>query len=195
MWSNNLKVCCLFLLTSLSAWAAPSQVTQLFLEHYIQNNTLSVHAKARITLSPAMVDALKHGVPLYFLSRIELREPILLFGLIPYQRTVTQHTTLAQLRFNPLNQRWHLINENKQRHLKTATLAEALEILGTFDHLSLIDTQHLHPGIPYRLAWRITLDRDKLPIPLWLTTLYDASWQLDSGWLIKPVDVRKLWQR
>lgn len=202
MWRNISSLLTVLLLLALGAsrsayaeQAKTPEVTLLFLQHYIQQDQLMVNAKARIKLSDEMINALQHGVALYFRSRIQLWEPSLFMGLLPYNRTISQHTTLARLRFNPMDEHWHLVNETKQRKVIANTLQEAMDILGTFTELPLANIHHLHPGIQYKLAWHIQLDRTKLPTPLWLTTLKNPQWHLSSDWLIKPVDPRKPWQR
>ncbi len=195
MCANVRSLLILLWLATLPASAQTHGVTLLFLQHYVEQDTLKVNTRLRVRLSPVMREALRHGMTLHFITRFQLVEQTRLMGLIPYQRTVTTLDQPVQLSLSPFDSRWRLYNRRTGRVVTTGTLREALEVLGTFSDTRLADMTELHPGIHYALRLRLRLDSARLPLPLWLQTLFDDRWRLDSGWIVEPVDERKLWQR
>ncbi|WP_294946563.1 DUF4390 domain-containing protein [Sulfurivirga sp.] len=172
-----------------------AQVTVLFFQHHIEQRQLMVDARVRIKLSTTQRDALEHDIPLYFITRFRLVEHSPLMGFIPWQRTVIEREVPVRLQRARLQGRWLLTNLRNGRQSEAETLEEALDILGTFSDIHLVDQAELHPGIDYRLRLRLQLDRNRLPAALWLESLTDPTWRLDSGWVEESVDQRKLWQR
>lgn len=190
----------LLLLLMLAVLPAQAQqhlpnVTLIFLQHYVDQDALKVNARMRIKLSDDMIAAMRHGIPLYFSTRFQLIEQTRLMGILPHERTAASLTQTVQLAWSPFDRRWWLFNQRTRRVASTGTLQEALEILGTFSDTALADMAELHPGIRYVLRLRLQLDRTRLPPPLWLKTWLEPQWRLDSGWIVEPIDERKLWQR
>ena len=174
---------------------ASPKVTVLFLHHYIEDNQLKADLRLRPHLSEAMIEALHHAIPLYFQTQLRLVEHTRLSGLIPLHRTIAQRTFSLRLDYLPEKRQWRLINFDSGRVRLHALLGDALDTLGTYMGIPLSPLQPLHPGIHYTVDARFSLQRRRLPAPLWLKSLGDPAWQLDSGWYQTDVDARKLWQR
>ncbi len=188
------------MLTSLAgmAFAAadnPPRVTVLFLHHYVEDATLKADLRLRPHLSAAMIDALHHAIPLHFQTDLRLVEHTRLSGFIPLHRTAGAAHFALRLDYLPEKRQWRLINFDSGRVRRYDLLEDALETLGTYTGIPLAPLQQLHPGIHYTVEARFRLQRSRLPAPLWLKSLGDAAWQLDSGWYRTDVDPRKLWQR
>ncbi|SIN70630.1 protein of unknown function [Sulfurivirga caldicuralii] len=174
--------------------AAPS-VTMLFLHHYVEDETVLADLRLRPRLSTAMLDALTHAIPLFFETRLRLVEHTRLSGLIPLQRTISETRFSLRLDYLPEKRQWRLLNIDSGRVRHDDLLDEALETLGTYTGIPVASMTQLHPGIAYTIEARFRLNRNRLPAPLWLKSLGDRNWQLDSGWYRTNVDPRKLWQR
>lgn len=170
-------------------------VTVLFLHHYVEDETLVADLRLRPRLSPAMLDALTHAIPLFFETRLRLVEHTRLSGLIPLHRTISEIPFSLRLDYLPEKRQWRLLNTGSGRVRQYDLLDDALETLGTYTGIPLASMSQLHPGIAYTIEARFRLSRNRLPAPLWLRSLGDRSWQLDSGWYRTNVDPRKLWQR
>jgi len=197
MCVNVRNLLLLMMLIALPAQAQQHQphLTLIFLQHYVDQEALKVDARIRIKLSDDMIAALRQGIPLYFSTQFQLVERSRLMGLLPLKRRVAALTQTVQLSWSPLDRRWWLLNQRSQRVVSADTLQDALEILGTFSDIALAPMHDLHPGVPYALQLRLRLLQTHLPPPLWLKTLFDSRWHLDSGWIVEPIDERKLWQR
>jgi len=188
------------LLTGLTAPASAAaadapQVTVLFLQHYVEDDTLKVDLRLRPRLSSAMIDALHHAIPLYFLTQLRLVEHTRLSGMIPMRRTVAEVRFPLRLDYLPEKRQWRLINLDSGWLRQYDLLEDALETLGTYTGIPLAPLARLYPGIRYTIEARFALQRSHLPAPLWLKSLGDTAWQLDSGWYRTDMDPRKLWQR
>lgn len=188
-----LMFCCLPL--SGAARTQHPQVTLIFLQHYVEQEALKLNARMRIKLSDAMIAALRHGIPLDFDVHFELIERTRLMGLLPHARTVSTLDQTIRLAWSPFDRSWWLYNLRTRRFIRAGTLQEALEILGTFSDIPIARMSDLHPGVPYVLRIRLKLAQLRLPPPLWLKSLFEPQWQLDSGWILESIDERKLWQR
>ena len=135
-----------------------------------------------IHLSREMIDALKHAIPLYFQTTIQVKEDSAsIFGIIPNSRTLATHVIAVRLDWQHFEQRWRLINLKSGHVLTLNTLDEALNTLGTFEKFKLIDVREMIIGPPHAVEIRFQLDRNRLPIPLWLQSWLNPAWKLDSG--------------
>jgi len=169
--------------------------TILYLHHYVEEETLRADLRLRPHLSRAMLAALRHAITLHFLTRLRLVEHTRLSGLFPMHRIVAEARFSLRLDYLPEKRLWRLTNLNSGRVRHYGLLDEALDTLGTYTGIRLAPLAQLHPGIRYTIETRFMLQRSRLPAPLWLQSLGEAAWRLDSGWYRTDVDPRKLWQR
>lgn len=147
----------------------PATAQRLALEgvELISTTPLMLAPQLTVDLGPRAAAALEAGVALDFLLELELQAP--------QRLRVTRH---LGLRYSPLLQRYELDIEGqgvRGYDFPSALLAGLERALLVFPEVS--DCTAACSG-----RVRLQLDRSRLPAPLRLPSLFEADWQLDSGW-------------
>lgn len=143
----------------------------------LENDIWYLSLDARIPLSADPVRALHSGIALPFDYIVTLRAPGGWFG--GDKKTV--HHRL-QLYYDHITRTYLLKDPVTLRERNYATLDAALDALGTLRRVPLISTGLLNPDKRYRIEARLTLDAQRLPVSLRLTTLFSSAWAIDSAW-------------
>lgn len=178
--------------TATASPAAPGRIEVLSLYDYQDNQQLILDARIRLSLPPAVMDALQHEIPMTFQTEINLDESRSLLG-IPYQRNRVQIRYQTRLQYYRFNQAWVLHNLRNEKVQSFSSLEEALETLGTLSGFALTNLATLHPNTEYHMGVRMFLDRWTLPSPMMIDALFSPAWQLDSGWESIQIQSPKSW--
>ena len=125
--------------------------------------------------SPAVREALEHGVDLQLDVEIRLARR---HG--PIAREIGRRSTPLRIRYLPLTEQWQLEeNDETQIFPRFWLLREALAEPRSFDSgitRSQADEQ------PLQLQVRARINRDELPAPRHLPTLFSSEWHLGEPW-------------
>lgn len=120
--------------------------------------TLDYHA--RLTLTPAIEDALRRGVPLYFVAQAAVYRNRWYWR----DERVGRVTRNWRLSYQPLTDSWRLsLGALSQSY---PTLAEALAPLARVSGWRLADADRLEPGERYYLEFNFHIDKGQLPQPM-----------------------------
>ena len=148
----------------------------------------SADADVRVTLSPVLIDALLRGVPLYFVSEVEIYKTRWywfdkkLFGQVRVVR-VSYHAVTQQYRvaIGGLHQSAHAALEDA---LAAATSLRGWSLAGESESrlLSLARDLRESPR-DYEVRLRVRLDGSQLPKPLQIYALTNRDWNLSSDWI------------
>ncbi len=151
-------VCALLLATS-PAQAQSVELKSLKLER--RDAELTLEFNARLTLGPAIEDALQRGVPMYFVAST------VVYRNRWYWRDerVTRVNRSWRLAFQPLTGGWRVgvVGGLSQSY---ATLAEALAPLSRVSGWRLLEGEKLEPGERYYVDFALRLDNSQLPQPM-----------------------------
>lgn len=152
----------LLALTLLAATAVQAQSVDLkSLKLERREAELVLEFNARLTLGPAIEDALQRGVPMYFVAST------VVFRNRWYWRDerVTRVTRSWRLAYQPLTGSWRvsLVGGLGQGY---ATLAEALAPLSRVSGWRLLEGEKLEPGERYYVDFSFRLDNSQLPQPM-----------------------------
>ena len=155
-------VCWMLALTLLAAAAVQAQSVDLkSLKLERRDAELVLEFNARLTLGPAIEDALQRGVPMYFVAST------VVFRNRWYWRDerVTRVTRSWRLAYQPLTGSWRvsLVGGLGQGY---ATLAEALAPLSRVSGWRLLEGERLEPGERYYVDFSFRLDNSQLPQPM-----------------------------
>lgn len=181
--SSRLPLCILFLLF----FSYPSFVFSKpaihfsYLKEVFQNQQLALNAAVDFTLPEQVISAIEHDIPILFKTEIVLFEKsdFLGFSMEQTQKKIEYYTELYAY---GVNRYYVLYNHRNHKRQTFQTLESALQTLGTLQALPVIDQSALFPEKHYFFKIRISLDKWKLPPPLFIEALLETYWQLDSGW-------------
>ena len=150
---------CALLLAAGSAQAQSVELKSLKLER--RDAELTLEFNARLTLGPAIEDALQRGVPMYFVAST------VVYRNRWYWRDerVTRVNRSWRLAFQPLTGGWRVgvVGGLSQSF---ATLAEALAPLSRVSGWRLLEGEKLEPGERYYVDFALRLDNSQLPQPM-----------------------------
>ncbi len=143
------------------------------------NGRLSVDYEQRLRLSPEARNALVHGVPLTVEVTLVLRNTT--------DRTrVGSNTKSYEIRYLPLSEHYQVseAGENKVR-----TFPRLRHVLSDLARLEISFETGALPAGEYELLARCHLDRQRIPPPMRLPTLFSPNWDLDSSWTSWPLKI------
>ena len=165
----------LALLIAPSVRADPIQVNSAGLE--VTETRYALFADFRLDLTPSLREALNNGVSLGFLVEFELSRPRWYWF---NEKTATEKLEL-RLSFLPLAKQYRLSSGSLYQNF--ATLAEALQALGTVHDWPVLDRDQVDNGRRYVAAVRMRLDPAQLPTPFRvMSAVTSKEWTLASDW-------------
>lgn len=142
-----------------------------------------VSAQVQFDLPSTVEDALQKGVPLYFVSEVEiLRE-----RWYWYDKRVGSAERHLRLAFQPLTRRWRLTvtsgaakggSLGLSLNQSFDTLSQALSTIKRVSRWKVADATELDASLKYRVEYRFKLDLGQLPLPFQIGTLGQADWDV-----------------
>ncbi len=133
-------------------------------------------AELDIVLNPTLEDALGKGINLYFLLELEVSRPRnwwLDEGIVEPVRKMRIYYHLLLRRY---------VVETGYITRTTATLDEALAILGQVESWQVMERGSLKTGQRYDARLRLRLDTARLPKPLSIGAVTSDKWELATPW-------------
>ena len=124
------------------------------------DNALTLDYHARLTLTPAVEDALKRGVPLYFVAQATVYRGRWYWR----DERVARVSRSWRLSYQPLTSSWRVSLGGLSQNFPS--LAEALAPLTRVSGWRLVDAERLEPGERYYLDFSFQLDKSQLPQPM-----------------------------
>jgi Domain of unknown function (DUF4390) len=140
---------------------------------------LTLDYQARLTLTPAIEDALKHGVPMYFTAQAAVYRNRWYWR----DERVARHTRSWRLSYQPLTASWRVSTGGLSQSF--ATLAEALSPLSRVTGWRLLDADRLEPGERFYLEFSFQLDKSQLPQPMQIDLGTDWKLGIERGMRIE----------
>lgn len=134
------------------------------------DHALTLDYQARLTLTPAVEDALKRGVPLYFVAQATVYRGRWYWR----DERLARVTRSWRLSYQPLTSSWRLSLGGLSQGF--ATLEEAIDQLSRVSGWRLLDAERLEPGERHYLEFSFQLDRNQLPPPM--------QFEIGSDWKI-----------
>ena len=146
-------------LMPLQAQAQNAELKSLKLER--RDGELTLEFNTRLTLGPAIEDALHRGVPMYFVA-----------GTVVYRNRwywrderITRVSRSWRLAFQPLTGSWR-VSQVGGLSQSYATLAEALAPLSRVSGWRLLEGEKFEAGERYYVDFNFHLDNTQLPQPM-----------------------------
>ena len=135
-----------------------------------------VYASATVVfaLPRALEDALRRGVPLYFLTTLSVRHARWWW----FDQRIGSGQMRSRLSYQPLLEKYHVSTGALQRSY--GALDEALNQIQHVLRVKVADAQDLVPGQTYELTGRFELDLSQLPRPFQINVGNSTDWQLEA---------------
>lgn len=142
---------------------------------------LLLSADFAFELNPRLADAVKNGIPLYFLVEFELARPRWYWF---DEKTLARQMQL-RLSYHPLSRQYRLSTGLLQQSFPS--LEEALGVLRRVRNWLLADRSSVFSEAEYEASLRMRLDRTLLPKPFQISTLTSSEWRLEAQWKKFPL--------
>jgi len=133
-------------------------------------------ADVDIVLNHTLEDALSRGINLYFLLELELTRPRNWW----LDETIAEPVRKMRIYYHLLLRRY--VVESGYVTRTTATLPEALAMLGHVEDWQVLERGALKTGHRYDARLRLRLDTAQLPKPLSIGAVAGDKWELVSPW-------------
>jgi len=136
-------------------------------------------------LSDDMLEALENGVPLNFVTRINMRRQRSLL----WDEGLVELEMKKLLRYHPLSSQYRVENQYTNTQQMFATRDAALRALGETRDLPLIQEERLESGQYYLVDVQTWHEIGALPLPLRPMAYVSPGWHLSSKvweWQLKP---------
>jgi hypothetical protein len=164
----------LALFAAAGARADEIEITQVRLE--AGEEGLALHADFAFEFNARLADAVRGGVPLYFVVDFELTRPRWWWF---DDKSATKRNQL-KLSYHPLSRQFRLASGVIQQSF--GSLDEALQVLRRVRNWIVVErSAPLQDGV-YEAAVRMRLDLTLLPKPFQVSALTSRDWHLESGW-------------
>ena len=167
--------CFLFLVYCFLPAALAENISVVKVEAYSPGDSYQLSADFSINLDSVVGQALRRGVPLYFVSEFTLTHPRWYW----LDEVVAQSSQTIKLSYNSLTRQYRITRGSLFQNF--ASLDEALRIL-SHQASQPIPASLLKPDEDYDAAARMWLDTSLLPKPLQVNALTGSDWNLDTGW-------------
>jgi hypothetical protein len=188
-WLRVLFVCSWFGALALLPAAAqspvnsPVEVTELRMER--ADGALLLQSSLRLDLSSTVEDALQKGMPIYFVTEVELMRDRWYW----YDKKVGAVARHYRLAYQPLTRKWRLnvsrdpigaVGLASSLSQTFETLPEAMSAIRRTVNWKLADISDIDVDNKYTLSFKFRLDVSQLPRPFQMTAGSQAEWNLSA---------------
>ena len=129
----------------------------------------------------ALDNALKRGVPLYFVHAIRISKDRWYW----FDRKILESRHLSRLSFNPITERYQLSYNGLNNDFDS--LKQVIPYIKNNRHWQIAASNVLAGHPTYHVETRFYLDTSKLPKPMQVTAAGSQDWNIASEW--EPVSV------
>ena len=176
-WAWPVIVCfCIALLLPSTARAEASGATITTAKLEATEDGYQVDADIQLALSATLLEAVRKGVPLYFVVEFELQRGRWYW----VDQTVVSASRERRISYAPLTDQYRISFSGSSQNV---TLFEDVRrALSRVRSWTVVDKGRLKAGEKYDAALRFRLDTSQLPKPFQLSALASSEWSLSSDW-------------
>jgi hypothetical protein len=142
----------------------------------VEEGEVLLNAEFELALNPTLEEALKNGIPLYFVLEVELARPRWYW----LDEKVLAASTTWRVAYAPLAQNYRVSSGLIAQSL--GSIAEVERLVGRVTSRPIARAADLARGVRYDAAVRLRLDVAQLPKPFQVDALASRDWQLASDW-------------
>ncbi|MEL7537151.1 MAG: DUF4390 domain-containing protein [Pseudomonadota bacterium] len=153
-------------------------------EAYLDGGQYTLDARVQFILSSQALAALDNGLPLNFVTEIEVIESRRFW----VDDTIESHDVRFQLQYHALSQRYLIRNLGSGEQESFATLYSALNNLGRVVDVPIIEESRLRDNRRYRVRVRSAMNFQDFSGPLRVVFFWLDDWHLRSDWFTWTLD-------
>jgi Domain of unknown function (DUF4390) len=157
-----------------SVWAEGAAIRNAKLE--ATEDGYQLNADIDVQLTPAMQEALRKGMPLYFAVDFELTKGRWYW----FDQGIASASRDRRVVYAPLTDQYRVTVAGFSQNV--STIEEVQRILSRVRSWVVLDKGRLKLGERYEAAVRFRLDNAQLPKPFQLNVLASRDWSLSSEW-------------
>lgn len=135
-----------------------------------------LNADIELQLSPVLQDAVRKGVPLYFVAEFQLNRGRWYW----LDQTVVAARRDRRVSYAPLTEQYRVITSGISQNV--TTFEDVRRLLSRVRSWTIAEKGQLKPGEKYEAALRFRLDTAQLPKPFQLNVITSKDWALSSDW-------------
>ncbi len=135
-----------------------------------------VEADVELTLTRTLQDAVRKGVPLYFVVEFELRRGRWYW----LDQTVASEFRERRISYAPLTDQYRISYAGISQNV--SSFEDVRRALSRVRAWTVLEKGKLRPGERYDAALRFRLDTSQLPKPFQLNVIASKEWDLSSEW-------------
>lgn len=129
-----------------------------------------------VPLTRSLEEAVRRGVPLYFVLEFELIRPRWWWT----DSTVAERSIVYRLAYHALTRQYRLNFDGLTQTWDT--LGDATQAMSRVRHWRVFNASSVHPGTRYEARVRLRLDASQLPKPFQVNAITDRDWNPQSEW-------------
>jgi hypothetical protein len=172
----SFAICAMACLASLPEIAFAEGATFQTVKLESTDEGYQLDAQIEIALTSAMQEAVRKGVPLYFVVEFELTRGRWFW----LDQVVARATRERRIGFAPLTDQYRITVSGVSQNV--SSFDEVKRILSRVRSWTVLEKGQLIPGEKYQAAVRFRLDNSQLPKPFQLNVLASREWSLSSDW-------------
>lgn len=135
-----------------------------------------VDADIQLALTATLQEAVRKGVPLYFVVEFELQRGRWYW----LDQTVTSASRERRISYAPLTDQYRISFSGISQNV--TSFEDVRRALSRVRSWTVVDKGKLKAGEKYDAALRFRLDTSQLPKPFQLSALASSEWSLSSDW-------------
>lgn len=135
-----------------------------------------LNAQIELNLTPAMEQAVRKGVPLYFTVEFEVTRGRWYW----FDQVMVRERRDRRVAFAPLTDQYRITVSGISQYV--TSFEDVKRVLSRVRSWNVIEKGRLKPGEKYEAAVRFRLDTAQLPKPFQLNVLASKEWSLESDW-------------
>ena len=156
------------------AWAQSASITTAKLEATEEGYQLNADIELQLTVG--MQEAVRKGVPLYFVAEFQLTRGRWYW----LDQSVISATRDRRISYAPLTDQYRIAVSGISQNV--SSFEDVRRILSRIRSWTVAEKGQLKPGEKYEGALRFRLDTSQLPKPFQLNVITSKEWSLSSDW-------------
>ncbi|MGD9942883.1 MAG: DUF4390 domain-containing protein [Burkholderiaceae bacterium] len=133
-------------------------------------------AEFQVPLTRSLEDAVRRGVPLYFVLEFELTRPRWWWT----DERIAERSISYRLSYHALTRQFRLGSNGLGQNFDT--LAEAVRTMSGIRGWRVVAADRINPGTRYEAQVRLRLDTSQLPKPFQISAITNRDWNPQSEW-------------
>lgn len=174
---DTIAACLLFCLSfaSLHARSAEGAIVQTARLEATEDG-YQLDADIELTLTPVLQEAVRKGVPLYFVAEFQLTRGRWYW----LDQTVASASRDRRVSYAPLTDQYRVVTSGISQNV--ASFDDVRRLLSRVRSWTVAEKGQLKNGERYEAAFRFRLDTSQLPKPFQLNVITSREWTLTSDW-------------